>query len=221
MVRRSKKQLIIEAAFEIIDRDGVRGLTYDSLAAATGITKGGILYHFASRDDLLRELHSYLAHKWQMELEENSNHRPPSELSRAERLRAYVKSSTNTISRAQLLLLVESGDVEKWNPMWAQLEHEWMPVPPAGGALSQANPSDNITPNNGTSTPMASPDEPAPREDEILDDFIIRLAADGLWLYDSMNAAPLDEKTKNAVIRRLLELRAMADEARNTSRASR
>lgn len=55
----SKKTKIIETALNIVAREGLHTLTYDHLVKATGISKGGILYHFPSREALLGELIRY------------------------------------------------------------------------------------------------------------------------------------------------------------------
>jgi AcrR family transcriptional regulator len=46
----------IEAAFSILTRDGVGGLTFDSLARESGISKGGLLHQFRTRQGVLYAL---------------------------------------------------------------------------------------------------------------------------------------------------------------------
>ncbi|MCV9940594.1 TetR/AcrR family transcriptional regulator [Boseaceae bacterium BT-24-1] len=55
-MRRSKKSELLEAAGAIIVRSGVEALTFDRLAAETGVSKGGILYHFPDKERLLTAL---------------------------------------------------------------------------------------------------------------------------------------------------------------------
>lgn len=55
-MRRSKKSELLEAAGAIIVRRGVEALTFDRLAAETGVSKGGILYHFPDKERLLTAL---------------------------------------------------------------------------------------------------------------------------------------------------------------------
>ncbi|MDO8605066.1 MAG: TetR/AcrR family transcriptional regulator [Phaeospirillum sp.] len=45
---------IIDAAMAIVRDQGVAKLTLDAAAKAAGISKGGVLYHFKSKDDLIR-----------------------------------------------------------------------------------------------------------------------------------------------------------------------
>jgi Transcriptional regulator len=46
----------IEAAFTILTRDGVGGLTFDSLARESGISKGGLLHQFRTKHGVLSAL---------------------------------------------------------------------------------------------------------------------------------------------------------------------
>lgn len=47
------KHRILTAAEEVVLRDGVAHLTLDAAAAQAGLSKGGVLYHFPSRDALV------------------------------------------------------------------------------------------------------------------------------------------------------------------------
>src|SRR5580704_14136356 len=44
---------IIAAAEEVVLRDGVAHLTLEATAAEVGLSKGGVLYHFPTRDALV------------------------------------------------------------------------------------------------------------------------------------------------------------------------
>jgi AcrR family transcriptional regulator len=44
---------LLDAASAVIRRDGPQALTLDSVAAAAGVSKGGLLYHFKSKRELL------------------------------------------------------------------------------------------------------------------------------------------------------------------------
>ena len=47
------KRRIVDAAEEVVLRDGVSRLTLGAAALEAGLSKGGVLYHFASRDALV------------------------------------------------------------------------------------------------------------------------------------------------------------------------
>ena len=52
---------ILEAAIRVAGRDGLLATTLDKVAAEAGVTKGGVLYHFASKDELLTRMMEHFA----------------------------------------------------------------------------------------------------------------------------------------------------------------
>ncbi|WP_195570621.1 TetR/AcrR family transcriptional regulator [Paenibacillus sp. 1001270B_150601_E10] len=52
----SKRQLILEAASSIIMQKGINHLTLEEVAAEAGVSKGGLLYHFSNKDELIKGL---------------------------------------------------------------------------------------------------------------------------------------------------------------------
>lgn len=53
MARPSKRQSILHAAAAIAGRDGVAAVTLDAVAAEAGVSKGGLLYHFPTKNALI------------------------------------------------------------------------------------------------------------------------------------------------------------------------
>ncbi|RTE86347.1 MULTISPECIES: TetR/AcrR family transcriptional regulator [Gammaproteobacteria] len=51
--RPSKRDMILESAEELVHSKGAAHLTFDALTEITGISKGGLLYHFESKDALI------------------------------------------------------------------------------------------------------------------------------------------------------------------------
>jgi AcrR family transcriptional regulator len=50
---RDTRAKLITAAAAVIRRDGAQALTLDAVAAEAGVSKGGLLYHFKSKRELL------------------------------------------------------------------------------------------------------------------------------------------------------------------------
>lgn len=50
------RERVLDAYVEILITDGERAATLDAVARAAGVSKGGLLYHFASKDDLAAAL---------------------------------------------------------------------------------------------------------------------------------------------------------------------
>ena len=61
-VRRTSREEILESAVRVAIRDGVLAMTLEKVAKEAGVSKGGLIYHFASKDELVREM---LEHFWQ------------------------------------------------------------------------------------------------------------------------------------------------------------
>ena len=64
---RDTRSQLISAAAAVIRRDGAQALTLDSVAAAAGVSKGGLLYHFRSK----RELLDGLVQRWLDEFQDD------------------------------------------------------------------------------------------------------------------------------------------------------
>ncbi len=56
MPRPSQRERFLDAAADLVHADGVTELTYDRLVEVTGASKGGLLYHFPSKYDLVAAL---------------------------------------------------------------------------------------------------------------------------------------------------------------------
>ena len=50
------RELVLEAARRIVETRGAGHLTFDELAAESGVTRGGITYHFPTKEALLKGL---------------------------------------------------------------------------------------------------------------------------------------------------------------------
>lgn len=172
-MRQSKRDTILEAAKRLIQRDGVTALTFESLAAESGLTKGGLLYHFPSRDELLRGLHAHVAGRWEQCMESEAGG-PAAEVDDDARFAAFVRSSQFP-DRAELLLMLEAVENPTTNAIWEHVYSRWVP------------------------------DAPAAVDDDVMT-FIARLAADGLWLYESLETQKLDPAVRARVVEEIIRL---------------
>ncbi|GAB3704094.1 TetR/AcrR family transcriptional regulator [Corynebacterium nasicanis] len=132
-MRRSKRDLILDTAVELVGRHGLEGLSFESLATAAGLSKSGIIYHFPSRHDLLLGIHRHLATTWERELEELAG-APAAELSPTERLRAVVTSMGRTADLPELLMHLDARHDPVYQAAWAEVDRRWMPEPDSTGA---------------------------------------------------------------------------------------
>lgn len=172
-MRKSNRTQILDAAFRVVQRDGVRALTYESVAAETGLTKGGLLYHFPSREALLQALHEHLAQGWDDHLAEAAG-RSADRATPRERLAAYARVAAHSSTRAELLLLLETANEPATRAPWDEVMGRW------------------------TSEPSTGPLTP-----EEMELFVLRLAADGLWLYESLSSGTLPPPLRRQVAEHL------------------
>ncbi len=59
------RQRVLDAARRIVEARGAGHLTFDELARESGVTRGGITYHFPTKEDLLRGLIEADVEQWE------------------------------------------------------------------------------------------------------------------------------------------------------------
>lgn len=66
---RSNRDGILHAAVRVTIRDGIMAMTLDAVAAEAGVSKGGLLYHFRSKDELIAAMLDLFCREMQGRLE--------------------------------------------------------------------------------------------------------------------------------------------------------
>jgi AcrR family transcriptional regulator len=67
------RRKLLDAATAVVRRDGARALTLDAVAAEAGVSKGGLLYHFKSKRELLDGLLEGWLEEFESEIEAASD----------------------------------------------------------------------------------------------------------------------------------------------------
>jgi AcrR family transcriptional regulator len=67
--RPSRRAELLDAAVAVIRRDGAQALTLDAVAAESGTSKGGVLYHFGSKRALVDGLIAHWLDNFEAKLE--------------------------------------------------------------------------------------------------------------------------------------------------------
>jgi AcrR family transcriptional regulator len=62
---RDTRARLLDAAVDVVRRDGAQGLTLDAVAAEAVVSKGGLLYHFKSKRELLDALVARWLDEWE------------------------------------------------------------------------------------------------------------------------------------------------------------
>lgn len=81
------REQILAAARQVLAEDGAAALTFDSVLARTDLSKGGIQYHFRTKQALLDGLFHHLMETFQRVLEEELQLQPAGP---QRRIRAYI-----------------------------------------------------------------------------------------------------------------------------------
>jgi AcrR family transcriptional regulator len=72
LTRGDTRGRLLDAAVAVVRRDGAQSLTLDAVAAQAGVSKGGLLYHFRSKRDLLDGMVERWLAEWQQQIDAGS-----------------------------------------------------------------------------------------------------------------------------------------------------
>lgn len=176
-MRPSKRDDILEAALRVVEQSGVQALTFDSVAEAAGLTKGGLQYHFQSKEIMLHALHDHLAQQWEADLESAAGGRA-TDLTPDERLVAYTKATSKSASRAELLLMLEAVTHPELNVSGAAVMSRWTADIPEQPGMTPGQVAQHIA----------------------------RLATDGLWLLEAMTGKSINPDVHQELVEGILKL---------------
>ncbi len=175
-MRSSNRTKILDAAIRVVSREGITALTYESISAETGLTRGGMLYHFPSREALLLGLLEYVSQQWESALEAAAG-KTAEEATTQERFAAYVKVATQmSATRVELQFMVEGSTSPELAAPWTGVISRWAP-----GFVGE------------------TPDHDAMH-------WIVRLAADGLWAYESITNQTIPAELRERISTQLLSM---------------
>ena len=175
----TSKHLILEAAERVVLRDGGAHLTLDSVAAEAGMSKGGLLYHFPTKEDLIRAMIVRLQDEFDAEITRQAAEDPVQD---GRYTRAYVNA---TLAHESSPLSARLGRISggllaavATNPSLLA------PVQEKDRTICTALAGDGIDPVIAT---------------------IARLAADGLWVFRLFGMPPLEPDLYDRVLAKLNE----------------
>ncbi|AOH54621.1 TetR family transcriptional regulator [Peribacillus muralis] len=171
-----KRQHILKSATDFILQNDFNSLTLDSVAKQAGISKGGLLYHFPSKEALMIGLAQYIFEKFNMQFNEQANKENPIE--------------KGTWCRALI-------EVTKWD-----LEHNAeLNIGLIAASMLNADVSESISQSYQYVQNKVEQDNIDP-----VTATIIRLAIDGLYYSELFNLAPLDENLREKVLQQLIAM---------------
>lgn len=175
---RDTRSQLLDAAEAVVTEEGTRNLTLDAVAARSGISKGGLLYHFRCKEDLAAAMVERSIAWFDDALSEAGADDPDR---RGRFTRAYVKASLG------MTPLTGAGFDNLCSAMTTALlsfPERLGPIQNQGARTQRDIETDGLDPVLAT---------------------IIRLAIDGLWLSENFNLMRFDKGMKAKVAARLLE----------------
>jgi AcrR family transcriptional regulator len=175
--RPSKKESLLRAAATLVAEHGYSSLTLDAVGAATGVSKGGVLYHFPTKEALVAGLVEQLSTGF--DADQTAAHEADPSMPGAW-TRAYLTASTappqdESEQLAAVGLLAAVGhDPSLLDPLQTRYRL-WVERLDEDGLSG-------------------------------VDAHVVRLAADGLWAADLFGLAPPDPDLRTRITARLGEL---------------
>ena len=157
------KRRILDAAEQVVLRDGVGHLTLEAAAHQAGLSKGGVLYHFPTRDALVAAMVARIIEQFEDDIAAylpapgTPDHGRPGAFARA-----YVRATTAPISEGEerlgaALLAAAAAEPELL-----------VPLQEAADSWQARLVDDGLDPTTAT---------------------VVRMACDGLWLCDLFGLA--------------------------------
>lgn len=175
-MRPHKRELILQAAFEVVERDGVAELTIEAVAEKCGLTRAGVQYHFGTRELLFQAVQEWRAVRWDGLLRDKLG-REPETATLDERLAAYAEVSVEPASTGELLLMLEASRRPEHRQPYGEVAQHWLPD------LSQISPDDPVAVTR----------------------LLAQVASDGLWVTDSIGE-PIPAALRKAISARIIAL---------------
>lgn len=183
------RERILAAAESIIVKKGVQSLTFDEVADQTGLSKGGILHHFSSKDALIRTMVEQFVERFETGLDDLER---TDDASGGSYTRAYI--------RATLGEATSTG--AQYDRLGAAITAALHSFPELLMIVREQNMRCQTGVENDGLDPVLAT--------------IIRLATEGLWLAEVLDVMRLEPETKRAVVARLMEwTKASASAPRN------
>lgn len=170
------RQQLLEVAARLASEKGMTAVTLDAVSGASGVSKGGLLHHFPSKNMLLEALFDSLLERLDAAIEEAMRADP---LPHGRFTRGYLHAclalrdqpqGTKDWAQVTMVLLSEPQLRQRWREWVRERSEEYV------GTDSSANAQ------------------------------IVRLAADGLWLADILGSHEMDERERKSLIAGLIEL---------------
>lgn len=164
------RQRVLDAATRVIQRDGAASLTLDKVAAEASISKGGLLHHFATKDELIVSLLNDTLSDADRELERRTEKYLGDNGAFAAAYLDYVKDPYEEATRWASTILAAAALDDTMLTDARQMFHTWQ---------------ERLLDDDGLSELTA---------------LLARIIGDGLWLIDLFELAPPTMEQRAVVV---------------------
>ena len=180
----TSRDAALSAAVAVILRDGILGMTIEAVAREAGLSKGGVLYHFSSKDALLRGMLEHFLEAMEADMEA-SRAADPIEVGRW--MRGYLKTFfAGTAGVAANLPASQQRNLHA--AMFAAIViNRDLLIP--------------VVQRYGDRWRIASQNDGVPASEQL----ITWLAADGLWVWEILGIIPGDGTEKAQIVESLIQ----------------
>ena len=163
-MRTSKRDRIITGALELAHRDGFDSLTFDTLAEHVGLSRGGVIYHFRTKTELLEGIAAAFLERWRTQALAALGG-PLEEASRTERIEALTRSVLDgeILPGEVSFMLSATPQAETIKNAWDVLRDEWIGEVDELSAMQRVAllAVDGWWANRAVDSRSRNPDEPA------------------------------------------------------------
>ncbi|WP_414529727.1 TetR family transcriptional regulator [Nodularia chucula] len=175
--RSTTRELLLRSASQVVIEKGVEALTLDAVAQQAGVSKGGLLYHFPSKDALMQGMVEQLIQDFEMTLEAEYDQDDTPGTS-GQWVRAYIRASLR-ISQKTLALIARLSSIAANSPQIFESAHTYQQQ------WEKRIESDGLDPIQAT---------------------LILLVSDGLWLSEIFQIGTLEEPRRTQVVEALFTM---------------
>lgn len=179
----STHDLILDAAQQVVLSDGVSGLTIDAVAQQAELSKGGVLYHFASKEKLIEGMVLRLIRNFEAKLEHYFHAEPNA---KGAWVRAFLRASFESSSDLEK----SSHTAELFGTLTAALSVDPDLLRPLRDRYRYWQ---NRLENDGLHPAFAT---------------VLRMACEGMWFCEVLNLGPPDEVIRRQATDILIHLSA-------------
>lgn len=186
----SARERILDAAESVCMRVGAAGLTLDEVAREAGVSKGGLLYHFRSKEALAVAMIERFTERFDRAVEELAA-QDPEPVGRI--TRSYIRATVGEAPSTGQAFDLACGSL---TAVLANFPDRLAVVRAQSARWQAAIEDDGLDPTHATS---------------------LRLAIDGLWLGENFNLFRMDPGRREAIVRHLLEQTRHAERPRRAA----